>query len=102
MEPCPGAWALGLSRLTAHLNPLPSEAGREQVRTRITMTNDVARRRRTNIDDALDRLARAEDAFLAQQFLAPVLRGRGVRVRVAGVVCALDVEPPDFEGWGVF
>ena len=62
----------------------------------------VPRRARPNFDDALTRLARAEDAFLGQQFLAPVLRGRGVRVRIAGVVCALAVEPADFEGWGVF
>jgi hypothetical protein len=52
--------------------------------------------------DALGRLAAAEERFLQGEFLAPVLRGAGVRVRVAGVVCRLRVEPADFEGWGVF
>ena len=50
----------------------------------------------------LARFAAAEERFLAGEFLAPVV-GRGeVRVRVAGVVLRLRVEPADFEGWGVF
>jgi hypothetical protein len=52
--------------------------------------------------DALARLAAAEEAFLRQDFLAPVVRGAGVAVRIAGLVCRLRVEPADFEGWGVF
>ena len=51
---------------------------------------------------ALDRLARAEDAFLRQEFLAPVVKGAGVAVRIAGVICRLKVEPNDFDGFGVF
>ena len=54
------------------------------------------------IPDALARLAAAEDAFLRSEFLAPVLRGQGVQVRIAGVRCQLRVEPADFQGFGVF
>jgi hypothetical protein len=54
------------------------------------------------LDDLLNRLAAAEEAFLANEFLAPRLRGSPVQVRVAGVVCQLKVEPADFAGWGVF
>jgi hypothetical protein len=57
---------------------------------------------KTSVHAALDRLAGAERAFLEQEFLAPVLRGAGVQVRIAGVRCQLKVEPGDFEGWGVF
>lgn len=55
-----------------------------------------------HINDALKRLAAAEDRFLASEFLAPVLRGGKVQVRIAGVICSLSVRPADFEGWGVF
>jgi hypothetical protein len=54
------------------------------------------------LNDALNRLAAAEDQFLASEFLAPVLRGSQVQVRIAGVICRLNVQPADFEGWGVF
>src|SRR5262245_22128630 len=50
----------------------------------------------------MDRLAAAEDRFLQSDFLAPVLKGGKVHVRIASVVCRLKVEPADFEGWGVF
>jgi hypothetical protein len=56
----------------------------------------------THLTDALDRLAAAEDRFLACEFLAPVLRGGKVQVRIAGVICTLSIRPTDFEGWGVF
>jgi len=49
-----------------------------------------------------DRLAAAESDFLRQQFLAPRLANQPVRVRLAGVVCTLRVEPAAFQGWGVF
>jgi hypothetical protein len=55
-----------------------------------------------NIHSALARLAAAENTFLHSEFLAPVLRGRGVQVCIAGVRCRLGVEPADFQGWGVF
>ncbi|HEY7118473.1 MAG TPA: hypothetical protein VH475_17925 [Tepidisphaeraceae bacterium] len=51
---------------------------------------------------AIDRLAKAEGAFVGTEFLAPVLRGAGIGVRIAGVHCRLKVHPSDFEGWGVF
>jgi hypothetical protein len=54
------------------------------------------------LDDILNCLAAAEEKFLANDFLAPVPRGGQVQVRVAEVVCRLQIEPPDFEGWGVF
>jgi hypothetical protein len=52
--------------------------------------------------DALDRLAAQEAAFLGREFLAPVVRGGEVRVRIAGVVCRMRVSPEDFTGWGVY
>ena len=55
-----------------------------------------------HVNDALSRLAAAEDQFLASEFLAPVICGGQVQVRIAGVICTLLVQPPDFEGWGVF
>jgi hypothetical protein len=54
------------------------------------------------VSDALQRLARQEEEFLRGQFLAPVLRGQAVRVRIAGVCCELRAEPRNFAGWGVF
>jgi hypothetical protein len=56
------------------------------------------------IDDLLDRLERAEKGFTGSTFFAPVLRGRVVSVRLAGVVCALRVSeglPRGFTGWAV-
>jgi hypothetical protein len=60
----------------------------------------VARNR--NINQALDRLTKEEDQFLASRFLAPVIRGRKVQVRIAGIRCQLHVTPEDFQGWGLF
>jgi hypothetical protein len=54
------------------------------------------------IADALSRLAAAEERFLASEFLAPVVSGGQVQVRIAGVICSLKVQPADFAGWGVF
>src|SRR5215207_6121852 len=57
---------------------------------------------RKKIHDALDRLAAEERKFLDAEFLAPVLRGGRVGVRIAGVVCQMRFSPADFEGFGVF
>jgi hypothetical protein len=54
------------------------------------------------LEDMLNRLAAAEERFLAGEFLAPMLRRGQVQVRIAGVVCRMRVQPRDFEGWGVF
>jgi hypothetical protein len=50
----------------------------------------------------MKKLAAAEAAFVGSEFLAPVVRGRGVTVKIVGVRCALSVSPPDFHGWGIF
>jgi hypothetical protein len=52
--------------------------------------------------EAFDRLAAAEEQFLQCEFLAPVLPGVEVRVRMAGVVCRMQISPRDFQGWGIF
>jgi len=46
------------------------------------------------IDDILNRLEAAERGFLERDVLAPVLAGRPIGVRIAGVVCNLRVEGP--------
>lgn len=58
--------------------------------------------RSDRLSQAIDRLAAEEEQFLSRQFLAPVLAGHPVRVRVAGVVCRLQIEPRDFRGFGIF
>jgi hypothetical protein len=55
-----------------------------------------------HLTDALSRLEAAEQGFLASEFLAPVVRGGYVQVRIAGVICTLRIQPADFAGWGVF
>jgi hypothetical protein len=55
-----------------------------------------------HVNEALNRLAAAEDRFLSSEFLAPVVRGGRVHVRIAGVICTLRIQPADFAGWGVF
>jgi hypothetical protein len=62
----------------------------------------MSKERKKNILGAIDRLAKAEDAFVGSEFLAPVLRGAGVGVKIGSVRCRLKVTPTDFEGWGVF
>lgn len=54
-----------------------------------------------SIDDILNRLEAAENDFLQRDVLAPVLPGRGVIVRIAGIVCTLRVRGKRFTGWGV-
>jgi hypothetical protein len=57
---------------------------------------------RKPIHDALERLAATEEQFLRCQFLAPVVRGGRVNVRIAGIICAMRVAPAEFRGFGVF
>jgi hypothetical protein len=66
----------------------------------INPSHPVASKKR--LHEALERLAAAEARAFASEFLAPMLRGGTVQVRIAGVVCRLAVGPPDFEGWGIF
>jgi hypothetical protein len=54
------------------------------------------------LHDTLNRLAALEEQAFATEFLAPMLRGGVVHVRIAGVICKFKVEPSDFQGWGVF
>jgi hypothetical protein len=58
--------------------------------------------RSKRFQQAFDKLAGAEQRFLAGEFLAPVIDRGEVRVRIAGIVCTLRTEPADFRGWGVF
>src|SRR4051812_1520744 len=59
-------------------------------------------RRRAKMMQMLDRMEVQEREFLRQRFLAPVVGGQRVRVRMGGVVCTLRVEPGDFSGFGIF
>jgi hypothetical protein len=54
-----------------------------------------------SIDDILNRLEAAERDFLQRDVLAPVLPGRDVIVRIAGIICTLQVTDKRFTGWGV-
>jgi hypothetical protein len=56
---------------------------------------------RRRIHDLLNRLAGAEERFLASEFLAPALPGGVVHVRIENVVCRLQLDG-EFRGWGVF
>jgi hypothetical protein len=58
--------------------------------------------RSPGFDDAFNKLAAAEQRFLAAEFLAPALGGGEVQVRIAGVINRLRVSPPDFRGFGIF
>ena len=55
-----------------------------------------------SVSKLLDRFAAAEQNFLNQEFLAPVVPGSTVRVRIDGVVMQLEVVPNDFQGFAVF
>ena len=58
--------------------------------------------KKRNILDALARLESAEQAFLRAEFLAPVVGGGKVGVKIAGVRCEMSVEPREYSGFGVF
>jgi hypothetical protein len=54
-----------------------------------------------SVYDLLDSMEAAEDAFLQTEFLAPVLPGGQVRVRIAGLVCTLRVTGRPEPGWAI-
>lgn len=54
-----------------------------------------------SIHDLLNKMEAAEDAFLDAEFLAPVLPGRQVQVRIAGVICTMHVTGKAEPGWAV-
>jgi hypothetical protein len=54
-----------------------------------------------SIHDLLDKMESAEEAFLQTEFLAPVLPGGWVRVRIAGLVCTLRVAGSPQPGWAI-
>lgn len=64
----------------------------------------TAKRRpgKRDVESMIDRLAAEEQQFFQQEFLAPSVQGGVVRVRMGGVLCELQIEPREFEGWGVF
>lgn len=49
----------------------------------------------------LDKMEAAEEAFLRAEFLAPVTAGGRVRVRIAGVICTLQVVGEHDPGWAI-
>lgn len=66
------------------------------------MARSKRSREKPDVEKLLSRFAEQEDEFLRREFLAPALRGGTVRVRLAGVVCSIRIEPADFAGWGIF
>ena len=53
--------------------------------------------------DLFNKLASEEENFFKTEFLSPVLAGKPIQVRIAGVVVTLKVSrPKKFQGWGVF
>src|ERR671913_1599352 len=55
-----------------------------------------------NVRELLRRVARAEGDLRASRFLAPCVRGGGVRANLGGLVYTFAPAPRDFEGWAVF
>jgi hypothetical protein len=59
--------------------------------------------KKTNNNDLFNKLAAAENDFFSSQLFSPVLKGKSIRVRIAGILVTLQVvKPKNFEGWGVF
>ncbi len=54
-----------------------------------------------SIHNLLDKMESAEEAFLATEFLAPVLPCGHVRVRIAGLLCTLRVMGQVEPGWAI-
>ena len=55
-----------------------------------------------DIRKLIDKLAAEEEDFFKSNFLAPVVRGGNVCVRIRGIVCKFLPEDREFEGWGIF
>lgn len=53
------------------------------------------------IHDLLDKMESEENDFLKTQFLAPIISGRSIQVRIAGVVCKLKVKGDVEPGWAI-
>ncbi len=54
------------------------------------------------IKNLINQVARAEEALLNIEFLAPCVRGGRLRARVNHLVYTFNPLPEDFEGWGIF
>jgi len=54
-----------------------------------------------NIHNLLDKMESAEETFLETEFLAPILPGGRVQVRIAGLVCTLRVKGQSETGWAI-
>jgi hypothetical protein len=61
----------------------------------------MARSRDVGMRDILERMERAEEDFLGTEFLAPVMPGGIVRVRIEGIVCSLRVAGGTAPGWAI-
>lgn len=53
------------------------------------------------LQNLLDKLEGEESRFAGRELLAPVLRGQKVAVKIAGVVCQMQVDNNTFQGWAV-
>ncbi|MBI4864379.1 MAG: hypothetical protein HY815_29595, partial [Candidatus Riflebacteria bacterium] len=51
--------------------------------------------------EIIARLTRQERELASREFLAPVLAGGGVLVRLSGLVARYRVDPDWFEGWAI-
>jgi len=51
--------------------------------------------------DMINRLAAEEERVLSRAFVAPVVRGRQVSVRVDGIAYAMSVSDRNFQGWAI-
>jgi hypothetical protein len=54
-----------------------------------------------SVHDLLHKMEAAEEAFLTTEFLAPVLTGGQIRIRIAGVICTLQVVGSPEPSWAI-
>lgn len=55
-----------------------------------------------NISNLFKKLADEETKFFDSEFFSPVIRNNPVRIQISGIILTLQVEPKDFQGWGIF